>query len=218
MTCLEPGCTQPTFGKGRCYFHRKQHEGLIPVEDREFYLQKQDFNNLSKDHSHPVDLFYKYLPMINRVGVSIINGMALRMPVKDAMQELYIAWWNSCQSGGKVERYESYIVSLLKNTAVSLFRKERNCIEFDDRDVEECCKESECGTDEVCILQKQLRKVNKSLTTLDRYLLRNYLLSEKRTTLEDLGRRFGLSKVAVYNRVMKIKNKIKQLMEQNNGN
>lgn len=57
--CKIDGCNQSTYyeGEGMCYFHWKQHIGLIPKEDRVHYLKKSDLDCLAHGYKSyiPID-------------------------------------------------------------------------------------------------------------------------------------------------------------------
>ena len=55
MNCSCEGCSQSVYNPDEkmkseplCYFHAKQRDGLIPVEDREYYLSPSDMATLDK--------------------------------------------------------------------------------------------------------------------------------------------------------------------------
>jgi hypothetical protein len=190
--CAVAGCSQQTFGKSLCYFHRKQAIGLIEVS-------KYDELPATEEE---VALFNKYQSLARGVGVRFAaKSKNKSKSVADYMQIGYLTLWKQirCENYKQAKHLISYLQSACWNAMYDSVSGGRSVDTVSIDSMLICAPESPEG---VCIeadTLKKLKHVVKKCDKLDRAIFHRHLypIMYNVQSLRSLGRYYKVSHVVL---------------------
>ena len=240
MNCSCNGCSQIVIDRAEqkreqplCYFHAKQRDGLIPIEDREYYLSSTDMQDLGKDLERAkgwskfglryrpwvfkaaYKLAYRYgvdAGDLAQEGLAFAWSLGAKIDMSRPIAE-QVSYFKQCVKGRMLE-YISQIGSVLRLTHWQ-FKKNEIKIQSlkinDERwdlgtalDPETCLIQQETEQDQQQVL-KRVGMFNDSLSRKERIVFQKSMIAKHPMTTRDLARKIGVKSPQT---VVNIQNKI----------
>lgn len=154
----------------------------------------------------------KYLPLIKGITYKVLSSIEKQDLIEECINDIFLSIWNNADKfKGEEKDFKKWICVIAKFKAIDYYRKSSKSIEVAvDNIVEEKIGSAE---DEAIVNEdrEELVKLIDSLEDMDREIfIMKFFLDIKS---EDIGKKLGITRAAVDNRIYRGKKKLREHKE-----